>query len=580
MNSETKNCQNCKKDFIIEPDDFSFYEKIKVPPPTFCVDCKAQRRLSFRNTHSLYKRKDSFTGKDIISIYSPDKDLVVIDQKIWWEDGWDPFDYGHDYDFSQPFFEQWKEFRDQFPLQAMSNSKAINSDYCNVAEESKDSYLVSASWKIERVLYSDGVLSVKDSMDLHVVHKTEFSYEDISCNDSYKLFYSEVSVSCVNSYFLYDSRGCTDCFMSSNLRNRSYVMYNQQLSKEEYHKKMESIDLGSYNFILEKKNEFEKMKLEYPHRSAIISNSYNSSGDNIQHAKNCHNCFDISQGVEDCKNVFWSKINVKDVYDSGPGTGMLQLGYECFDTGAGGGHLLFDSVVYYGENIEYSFNCYNSSDLFACIGLRSKKHCIFNRQYTKEKYFELRKKIIEHMNNFPYIDKIGLIYKYGEFFPSELSPFAYNETVAQDLFPLEKKEVLKKGLLWKEKEIRNYKPTTTSNNLVDNIKDVQDSILDEIIECEHKGECKDRCSTAFKITKEELAFYRRFNIPLPRICYGCRHYARLKKRNPMKLWHRQCMCQQDKHNHKGRCPIEFETSYAPERPEIIYCEKCYQKEVY
>jgi hypothetical protein len=32
---ETKICQNCKKNFIIEPDDFGFYEKIKVPPPTF-----------------------------------------------------------------------------------------------------------------------------------------------------------------------------------------------------------------------------------------------------------------------------------------------------------------------------------------------------------------------------------------------------------------------------------------------------------------------------------------------------------------------------------------------------------------
>jgi len=30
---ETRNCQNCKKDFIIELDDFGFYEKIKVPIP-------------------------------------------------------------------------------------------------------------------------------------------------------------------------------------------------------------------------------------------------------------------------------------------------------------------------------------------------------------------------------------------------------------------------------------------------------------------------------------------------------------------------------------------------------------------
>ena len=39
MKVETKICQNCKKDFIIEPEDFNFYEKIKVPLPTFCADC-------------------------------------------------------------------------------------------------------------------------------------------------------------------------------------------------------------------------------------------------------------------------------------------------------------------------------------------------------------------------------------------------------------------------------------------------------------------------------------------------------------------------------------------------------------
>ena len=54
---ETRQCQNCKKDFIIEPDDFSFYEKIKVPPPTFCPECRMIRRMAFRDYRVLYKRK-------------------------------------------------------------------------------------------------------------------------------------------------------------------------------------------------------------------------------------------------------------------------------------------------------------------------------------------------------------------------------------------------------------------------------------------------------------------------------------------------------------------------------------------
>lgn len=570
--SERIVCQNCKKDFIIEPDDFLFYEKIKVPPPTWCPECGHMRRLTYRNTHSLYKRKDSFSNKDIISIYSSDKDLTVIDQKNWWGDGWDPMDYGMNYDFNSTFFEQWKKFRDRFPLQSLSNSKAVNSEYCNVAEESKDSYLCTASWKIENIYYSNAIFSVKDCMDLQVVHDTEFSYDDLICTDSNRLFYSQESHSCVSSYFLYDCRGCSDCFMSSNLRNKSYCFNNQQLSKEKYRELLSSINLGSYKVIQELKEEFLKLKLNSIHRFASIINSFNVTGDNIDHAKNCYNCFDISNKVENCKNVFWSVEGVLDVYNSGPGCGAVETGYEIFDTGAGGSNIYFGSVVYYSNNIEYSFNCYNCSFCFACLGLRKKSYCIFNKQYTKDEYFKLREKIINHMNNIPYINKQGIIYKYGEFFPPEMSPFCYNETVANDNYPLDKDEAVLRGYSWKEKEDKNYIPTLVSSQIPDNIVDVKDDILDQIIECEHKGRCKDRCSTAFKIMRDELIFYRRFNIPIPHLCYGCRYSMKFRLRNPLKLWHRKCM--------KKGCINEFETTYAPERPEIVYCEKCYQKEVY
>ena len=571
MNSETKICQNCKNDFVIESEDFLFYEKIKVPPPTFCFNCRMQRRASYRNTHSLYKRKDSFSEKEIISIYSPDKKLVVIDQNTWWGDSWDPMDYGLIYDFDESFFKQWSDFRNIFPLQSLSNSKAVNSDYCNVAEESKDSYLCSASWRIERSLYCDGVSEVKDCMDLHKVHRTDFSYENVICTDSYQLFYSQNSTNCVNSFFLYDCRGCTDCFMCSNLRNKSYCYYNKQLSKEEYLKKMDEINLDSYSFVQNKIKEFDDLKLKSIHRFSLINNSYDVSGNNIEQSKNCYNCFDISGGNEDSKNIFWG-VNIKDSLDCGPGVGGITLGYETFDAGVGGNNIFFSNVVYYSNNVEYSFNCYNSSNLFACLGLRGKKYCIFNRQYSKEEYFSLREKIIKQMNDHPYVDKKGNIYKYGEFFPIELSHFCYNETVAQDYFSIEKEKAHDYKIPWKDQETRNYQISIKSTELPDSIKNVDDNILNQIIQCEHNGLCKDRCSTAFRVTKEELLFYRRFNIPLPRICYGCRHYNRLHKNNPMKLWHRKCM--------KEGCNNEFETSFSPDRPEIIYCEKCYQQEIY
>jgi len=91
----------------------------------------------------------------------------------------------------------------------------------------------------------------------------------------------------------------------------------------------------------------------------------------------------------------------------------------------------------------------------------------------------------------------------------------------------------------------------------------------------------EQCTEAFKIVPEEIKFYKRMSLPLPRLCPNCRHYQRLKLRNPLKLWDRQCMCDKENHFHgKDKCKIEFKTSYSPERLEIVYCEKCYQQEIY
>jgi CxxC-x17-CxxC domain-containing protein len=201
--------------------------------------------------------------------------------------------------------------------------------------------------------------------------------------------------------------------------------------------------------------------------------------------------------------------------------------------------------------------------------LHKKQYCIFNKQYTKEEYEALVPKIIAQMNEVPYIDKKGRVYKYGEFFPAELSFFAYNETLAFGEFPLTKEEALAEGYRWKEAEEKDYKITLQPESIPDNIKDVTDDILKESIGCAHKGECSDRCTTAFRLTKNKLDFYKANNIPIPRLCHNCRHVRRVKNQSSMKLWHRKC----------AKCGKDIETSYAPDRPETVYCKQCYNEEV-
>ena len=579
--TEKRICQNCKTDFIIEPEDFNFYEQIKVPPPTFCPECRTVRRLCWRNEMSLFRRKCNVSGHDeiIISFIHPSELLNMVDSKYWWSDEWDPLSYGKEYDFSRNFFEQWKELQNHMPMQCLSNIKAANSDYCNVAEGSKDSYMCSGSWKVERTFYSNRIAETKDSSDLYIVHKSELCYDDMLCKECYHLLYSINCKGCVDSYFLYDCIGCINCFGCSNLRNESYCMWNEQLTKEEYNKRLKKINLKDYKVILKLKKEFKELCLKSIHRFSQQIKSVNSLGDNLDGAKNCKFCFDVSGRMEDAKYSHWLAVDVKNVYDSGPGVGLAELTYEVFDTGVGNYRNLFTSVVYGSSNIEYSFNCHGCDNLFGCIGLRTKKYCILNKQYSKEEYEKLIPKIKEQMSELPYVDKRGLVYKYGEFFPAELSTFCYNETQAQDYFPITKERALEMGYRWRKGEVHKYDITIESKDLPDKLGDVSDSILNEVIGCLNR-EKDGRCRGAYRITEGELNLYKRLGVPVPRSCFLCRHEERLLKRNPMKLWHRVCMCNLKNHEHDGKCVNEFNTPYAPERTEIIYCEKCYQKEVY
>ena len=200
---------------------------------------------------------------------------------------------------------------------------------------------------------------------------------------------------------------------------------------------------------------FAELCNKYPYRYAHIVNSPNSTGEVLWDCKNCKWAFDITDNTEDCKYIVNGGYNLKDSYCA-YGIGMGELMYEVIDTGFGTSRTFSAVVFRNGTNANYVFDCHGSSHLFACIGLRNKQYCILNKQYTKEEYEKLAPRIIEHMNSMPYKDKKGRVYTYGEFFPSELSPFSYNETIAQEYYPLTKEQAEEQGYSWKDPEPRQY----------------------------------------------------------------------------------------------------------------------------
>jgi len=591
--SETKKCQNCKSEFTIEPDDFDFYNKMKVPSPTFCPDCRLQRRMAVSNARTLYKRTCDLCKESTISMYPADTPFPVYCITCWRSDKWDAVEYGVDYDFNKTFLEQFSDLRKKVPLVALlQQGEMKNSQYTNRASNNKDCYLVFRANFNENCLYSHPISDCNDSLDCLNTQKCELTYNCIDCVNCYNVQHAQECKNCNNSQFLYDCRNCSYCFGCVGLRNKEYHIFNKAHSKEEYLKKLEEFNAGNYDFLQAFDSRFQKFTSHFIRPYMMSTHSSNVSGNWLDECKNVAVSYGC-RNVEDGKNLF-GIVEGKDCMDYFYWGRGCELIYETSNCGYNCSRMLFVDLSWEGSSyMQYCGTCLSCSNIFGCIGMRNREYCILNKQYSKEEYEKLMPQIVRHMDEMPYKDKKGREYKYGEFFPIELSVFAYNDTTAQDYFPLTKEQVLEQGYSWRDPEERDYKISVVSDDLPSSIEDVSDDITKEIIGCEHEGKCNEQCTTAFKIIPQELQLYKKINVPLPRLCPNCRYHARLKKRNPPRLWHKRCMCLSSEalakedvykntieHFHgKDHCPNEFETTYAPERKEIVYCEQCYQAEV-
>jgi len=542
-------CALTGKPFEITPEDLVFYQKMGVPPPTLCPEERQRRRIAFRNFRSLYHRECDGTGKKIISMYSSDKLFPVFESDYWWSDQWNAFDYGQNFDFSKSFFDNYQLLSNRVPRTVIINNNSANSNYCNLAWLSKNCYLVFGCVRSQDCLYGHIVWDCKNCVDGLYLFRCEWCSHSTDLVDCYDVHFSTECSNCSESSFLHDCRGCQHCFASTNLRNKQYYFLNKKCTKEEYAENIKKYFSPTYTNIQNGEKWFEKEKREkcvFPESFSLKSE--NCMGNHIYESKNVMKSFDAKK-CEDSKFLF-TAYEEKNCYDISFTAGNCDFCLDSLTLFDGTNEVMFSHFLNGTSNSAYSEFCFSSSHLLGCIGLRNAHYCILNKQYSKEEYFAVKDKIIEYMK------KTG---EWGEFFPISLSPFGYNETVAQEYFPLTKEETIKRGWKWKDEE----SPAQYSGEKVvipDAITDVSEDIVNHILTCEG-------CSKNYRLVKPELGFYRKMNLPVPRKCPNCRHAERMKLRNPRKLFDRQCQ----------ECKKPIETTYAPERPEKVLCEKCYEQ---
>jgi len=551
-----KSCRQCSAPFEISSEDLSFYEKISpvfsgkkelIPPPTLCPECRRQRRFAWRNERSLYHRKCDATGRQIVSAYAPSKPFLVYQREEWLSDRWDAGTYGRPVDFTRSFFEQWAELQLDVPAMALSEYNNENCSYTNYVATSKNCYLIFGSVYCQDCYYGSPYYSTS-CVDSLLIRNCELCLSCITCEKCYGCAECLDCVNCSGCLFCTDCENCNHCIGCVNLRNAEYRIFNEQVSRKAFEERRKDMSKDSvFKLLRERSKEFLRTQ---PRRAAVQVQCEASSGNNLYHSKNVRDAFDL-QRCQDCR--FTAQIvDAKDCMDTNY-TEEEELCYEYF----GSYHnqrQIFCFLNYNSADTAYCTNCHSCRNCFGCIGLQRKEYCILNKQCTKEEYEKLVPKIIEHMR------KAG---EWGEFLPVQFSPFAYNETVAQDYFPMTQEEVSHRGWKWEElqKAEQNYLgPQVT---ISDDIADASDELCKALLTCEASG-------VPYKIIPQELKIYRQMQLPLPRLCPEQRIRRRMALRNPRKLWNRNC----------AKCQKGIETTYAPERPEVVYCEECYLSSVY
>ncbi|MFA6523082.1 MAG: hypothetical protein WCS85_01820 [Candidatus Peribacteraceae bacterium] len=558
-----KTCRQCSAPYEITKDDLAFYEamsptfdgkRFDIPPPTECPDCRRRHRLSFRNERSLHHRKCSATERQIISNYSADKPYAVYDRTHWWSDAYDPLAFGRPFDFGKPFFGQFDALirtTPVFSLSASPDAEEQNCTYVNYASNNKNCYMMFDSDASEECYYANVMKHNLRCIDCSYVQHSELCYECVDCSRCYRLLYAENCDNCSESAFLENCTGCKHCLLCNNLVQKEYCIKNHPVSKQEFERVFAT--LRSRSVVEKRRSEFRPFALGFPQKFRHAVDAIDAAGDYLKHVQRCRGSYDIGEAEDIAySDALYKAKSCSDVSSFGEGIERIYLsgtiGFDVYNV------AFCFACRTNCSNMLYCFNCYRSHDCFGCVSLKNHRYCIFNVQYTKDEYERLVAKHIEHMQ------ETG---EWGRFFPISLSPFAYNETVAQEYFPLEKSEAQRKGWTWKEAEEEEKQYLGPPVKVPDAIDEVKDDITRAILTCEVSGK-------PFKIIPQELKFYHEIGIPIPRKCHDQRHRERMALRNPRKLWNREC----------AKCKKPIETSYAPERPETVYCEECYLASVY
>jgi len=543
----TRTCIETGEEFEITAQEIEMLKLLRVPPPTITWWAAMRREGAFLAGYDLFLRP-TLNATNAISFYDPATTVPLVTKTHWQSDTFDAMAYNQDAKTDEPFFEQWQRLSNSVPRSALvQHGIKENSDWVTYGMDYKDGYGCYAGIGMEDAIYSDSCGYCQHVLETNFSGYCEFCYDSVMCLRSSRLLFCERCEESVSLTFCLACKNCSDCFGCTNLKNKHFCFLNEQLTEEDYKRHLSNIDLTEARIIAEWKSKIAAVWSRTFRCANHILRAEDELGDDIEDSRSAYGV-SIRQservygsyGIVECRDIMWS------FYPKGS-----ERCYGCKDT-IHSSEATICIACDHCIDIKYSESLIHCEHCFGCIGLKHKRFCLFNKQYTEEEYWRLVDAIKSTM-----LER-G---EYGEFFPYSASPFAYNASHAGMLFPLSKEEVTRLGGRWYDAA-----QVTLNANIEDvsaipeRLADVTDAIVKRRFRCPETGR-------AFFFTAPQLALHRELGVALPRRHSLIDRIRRTLKTLPPRLYTRTC----------ASCKASVATRIPPAMTAPILCGLCYEQ---
>jgi len=536
-------------------EEIEWYRKFNVPPATLSPVTRLKMLLGFATGISIWWNKDCKTNEPILSFMHPDIPIPCMNDKDWWVS-----DFSHDQaiDLDQPFFDQMRTLIQKTPYCASRDDGSNQNSICVDVLKSEDLYMAFGGNECRRLTYAALFFDAEDSIDVTNIWKSRECFRCNRASKCHKCFACLECFDCINCNFLFDSRNCEDCFGGANLRNSKYVFFGEQLSKEEYQKRITEIDLS----CSDQWNKYWNQFVDILENNAAWPENFNND------AKGSNG--DYLDKVARCKDCYWFETST-DMYKCWVGDSMED---SAFCTWSGWGSdcymsnglvkvkkVMFSDQTWNSINVEYCYNCHNCEFCFGCAGLQRKKYCIYNKQYTEEEYWKR-------------VDELKCVMldrgEYGEWFPSDLSPMGMQFSMGAEFLDYSEQEIKQLGGLRFDpnKGIVLAPQKVDASNAV-SIEQIPDC-LSEVDSDKLVGKpiYDPELDRPYSVLPREFEFYQKQGLPFPREHFITRLRNLLRSSNIPLTESTTCQaCDKKITVHKNQM--------FPKRK--VYCRECYLK---